>query len=67
MPGVLTDIDLDSLQDPNDRRVHLVRPETVRPLGNGLFEAITLCGDRIVGRPSNDGRAADCEHCLAAR
>jgi hypothetical protein len=66
MPTVLTDEALDSLEDPNDRRVHLVRPETVRPLGNGLYEAITRCGERIVGRPSRERRPPTCPHCLAA-
>ena len=66
MPGVLTDIALDSIQDPDDKRVHLVRPDSVRPLGNGLYEAVTLCGQRIVGRPSRDRRPATCPHCLAA-
>ena len=60
MPGVLTDIALDSIQDPDDKRVHLVRPDSVRPLGNGLYEAVTLCGQRIVGRPSRDRRPPTC-------
>lgn len=66
MPSILTDEALDSLEDLNDRRVHLVRQDTVRPLGNGLFEAVTLCGERIVGRPSTGRRPATCPHCLAA-
>jgi hypothetical protein len=66
MPTVVTDTALDSMQDPDDKRVHLVRPDSIRPLGNGLFEAITLCGERIVGRPSRDRRPATCPHCLAA-
>ena len=66
MPTVLTDEALDSLEDPNDRRVHLVRQETIRPLANGMFEAVTVCGERIVGYPSRDRRPATCPHCLAA-
>ena len=66
MPGILTDLALESLEDPDDKRVHLVRPDSIRPLGNGLFEAVTLCGERIVGRPSPDRRLATCPHCLAA-
>ena len=66
MPAVLTDIALDSIEDPDDQRVHLVRPGSIRPLGNGLYEAVTLCGTRIVGYPSREGRPATCAHCLAA-
>jgi hypothetical protein len=66
MPTVLTDEALDTLEDPNDRRVHLVRPETVQSLGNGLYKAITICGEIIVGYPSRDPRPATCPHCLAA-
>ena len=66
MPAVLTDIALDSIEDSDDTRVHLVRPDSVRPLGNGLYEAVTLCGNRIVGYPSRERRPATCEHCLAA-
>jgi hypothetical protein len=65
MPAVLTDIALDSIQDPDDKRVHLVQADSIRPLGNGLYEAVTLCGERIVGRPSPDRRPATCPHCLA--
>ncbi len=65
MSTVLTDEALDSLEDPNDRLVHLVRPDTIRPVGNGLYEAITVCGVRIVGYPSRDSRPATCPHCLA--
>jgi hypothetical protein len=42
MVGVLTDEALDSLENSKDKRVHLVRPDTLRPLGNGLFEALTI-------------------------
>lgn len=65
-PSILTDETLEYLEDSNDRRVHIVRPDSIRPLGNGLFEAVTLCGERIVGRPSPDRRPATCPHCLAA-
>jgi hypothetical protein len=66
VPVVLTDLALDSIQDPDDKRVHLVRPDSIRPLGNGLYEAVTLCGNRIVGYPSTERRPATCAHCLAA-
>lgn len=54
--------------DASDRKgyVDLVRPDSIRPLGNGMFEAITLCGERIVGYPSRARRPATCPHCLAA-
>ena len=68
MPGILTDEALDSMQDPDDGRVHLVRPETIRPIGGGLWEAITVCGERIVGVPDEGlGRHPTCEHCLGAQ
>ena len=68
MPATLTDQALEFLEDPNDRRVHIVRPETMRPLGNGLFEALTVCGERIVGRPVHDASGhPTCAHCLARR
>jgi len=66
MPGVATAEALEYMEDPDDDRVHLVRPETIRPIGNGLVEAITVCGERIVGYPSSDASPhATCECCLA--
>jgi hypothetical protein len=67
MPGIATAKALDRMEDPDDGRVHLVRPESIRPIGNGLFEAITVCGKRIVGVPSDEPPPhATCEHCIAA-
>ena len=65
MPGTLVGEALDCMED-DDGRVHLIRPETVRPVGDGLYEAITLCGERIVGYPSAGvGRPATCACCLS--
>ena len=65
-PGVVTDT-FDYLQAPEEKRAHLVRRESIRELGNGLFEAVTLCGKRIVGYPSRDPRPALCQHCVLAK
>ena len=54
MPGALTDEALEFLEDPNDDRVHRIRPETVRWLDGGMLEAMTVCGERIVGYPSHE-------------
>jgi hypothetical protein len=67
MPGVVTDTAVDYIQAPEEKRVHLVRRDSIRELGNGLFEGVTLCGKRIVGCPSRDPRPALCPHCLLAR
>ena len=67
MPAVLTDTALDSIWAPNEKRVHLVRRDSIRELGNGMVEAVTLCGQRVVGFLSHDPNPATCEHCLAAR
>ena len=68
MPGVLTKQALDYLWGPDDRRLHIVRRDTMRPLENGLYEGVTLCGQRVVGKPLRDASLRPtCEHCLAAR
>ena len=67
MPGVVTDTAPDYIQAPEEKRVHLVRPDSLRPVGDGLYEAVTLCGKRIVGYPSRDPRPALCQHCVLAR
>jgi hypothetical protein len=67
MPGVVTDTALDYIEAPEERRAHLVRRDSIRELGNGLVEAVTLCGKRIVGYPSRNTRPAICPHCVLAR
>ncbi len=58
---------LEFFPDRGNGRVHLVRPGTMRPLGDGLYEAITLCGERIVGRPARGAAGYPiCECCQAA-
>ena len=68
MPGVITAEALEHVEDPDSPRVHLVRPESIRPLGDGRCEAITLCGEKVIGRLAGDAsRLPVCDHCLAAR
>jgi hypothetical protein len=67
MPEVVTDTALDYIQAPVEKRAHLVRRDSIRELGNGLVEGVTLCGKRIVGYLSHDPRPALCEHCVLAR
>ena len=67
MPGIVTDTALDYIQAPEEKRAHLVRRDSIRELGNGLVEGVTLCGKRIVGYPSRDPRPALCQHCVLAR
>ena len=67
MPGVVTDTALDYIQAPEERRAHLVRRDSIRELGNGLVEGVTLCGKRIVGYLSRDPRPALCQHCVLAK
>ena len=67
MPAVVTDTALDYIKAPEEKRAHLVRRDSIRDLGNGLFEGVTLCGKRIVGYPSRDPRPALCQHCVLAR
>ena len=66
MPGVVTDT-VDYIQALEEKRAHLVRRDSIRELGNGLVEGVTLCGKRIVGYPSRDPRPALCQHCVLAR
>ena len=67
MPGVVTDTVLDYIRAPEEKRAHLVRRDSIRELGNGLLEGVTLCGKRIVGYPSRDPRPALCQHCVLAK
>ena len=67
MPGLVTDAFLDYIRAPEEKRAHLVRRDSIRELGNGLVEGVTLCGKRIVGYPSRDPRPALCQHCVLAR
>jgi hypothetical protein len=67
IPGVVTDTGLDYIQPPEEKRAHLVRRDSIRELGNGLFEGVTLCGKRIVGHPSSEPRPAICRHCVLAK
>ena len=64
--GVVIDTALDYIQAPEEKRAHLVRRDSIRELGNGLVEGVTLCGQRIVGYPSRDPRPALCRHCVLA-
>jgi len=66
-PGVVTNTALNYIQAPEEKRAHLVRRDSIRELGNGLLEGVTLCGKRIVGYPSRDPRPALCQHCVLAK
>jgi hypothetical protein len=64
MAGVLTEAAVYPIEDPEDDRVHLVRPETIRHLDNGMVEATTLCGMKVVGYLRRGGASrVTCECC----
>jgi hypothetical protein len=66
MPGLATDAALDYIKAAREERAHLVLRDSIRELGNGLVEGVTLCGKRIVGHLSCDPRPALCAHCVRA-